>query len=458
MRVQGSGFMVQAAVMSAAKCSFVVFSLLLLTLLAGCGAPVAADHNPAEGAPASSGSLEVVLAGTPVRKTLALVTTQPARIEAIEQTPIHSKLPGYVAEVLVDYGDAITAGQPLVKLAVPEMEVDVAQKQALIDQAKSEVTQFEAAKAAAEAAVVTANSKVKEAEARLVKTKADVHRWHLQCERYKELVKSGSVNKQLVEEAEQNCQAAEAADLEAQSAIEAVKAAVTQAEAGVEKAEADIVAAQARERVAQANLQHAQTLLAYAEIKAPFAGVITSRGVDPGHYVQPAGGAARPLLVIARTNVARIFVAVPELEAGYVDVGDEVTIAVQSLRGAEFPGKVTRTSVVLDEASRSLLTIIDIDNADRRLRPGTYATVKIKLDEHPDVLTLPSAAVVRQDKEAWCYRLIDGSATKTLVQLGLRVGDDWEITSGLSDGDPVILNKAGSLKDGQPVEVLTPAS
>ena len=425
---------------------------------AGCGAPVAADHNQPKPPAAANSALEVVLAGPPVRKTLTLTSTQPARIEAIEQAPIHSKLPGYVAEVLVDYGDEVKANQPLVKLSVPEMEVDVAQKQALIDQAKSEVAQAEAAKVAAEAAVVTANSKVKESEARLVKTRADVHRWHLQCERYKELAGSGSVNKQLVEEAEQNCQAAEAADLEAQSAIEAVKASVTQAQAGVDKAQADIVAAQARQRVAEANLQHAQTLLAYADIKAPFAGVITSRGVDPGHYVQPAGASAAPLLVVARTNVARIFIAVPELEAGYVDVGDEVTIAVQSLRGAEFTGEVTRTSAVLDDASRSLLTIVDIDNADGRLRPGTYATAKIKLDEHKEVLTLPSAAVVRQDKEAFCYRLMDGKATKTLVQLGLRVGDDWEITSGISGSDTVILNKAGSLKDAQPVEVLKPAS
>jgi hypothetical protein len=82
----------------------------------------------------------------------------------------------------------------------------------------------------------------------------------------------------------------------------------------------------------------------------------------------------------------------------------------------------------------------------------------LKLDEHQDVLTLPAAAVVRQDKEAFCYRLIDGKATKTLVQLGLRVGDDWEITSGIAEGDTVILNKAGTLKDAQPVEVLKPAS
>jgi RND family efflux transporter MFP subunit len=429
-----------------------------VVMAAGCGGPVVADHAQPPGAQAGGGALEVVLAGPPVRKTLTFVSTQPARVEAIEQTPIHSKLAGYVAEVLVDYGDEVRAGQPLVKLSVPEMEVDVVQKQALIDQAKSEVEQAEAGKVAAESAVTTAESKVAQAKALVARNEADIERWQSEFARYEKLVAGGSVNQQLLDETKQKLRAAEAGRTEAEAGIAAADAALAESRSGVVQAESDIAAAKARERVAQANLQHAQTLLAYAEIKAPFAGVITKRGVDPGHYVQPAGSGASPLMVVARTKVARIFVAVPELEAGYVDVGDEVTIAVQSLRGVEFPGKVTRTSAVLDDASRSLLTIIDIDNADGRLRPGTFATARIKLDEHSDVLTLPSAAVVRQDKEAFCYRLIEGKAAKTLIHLGLRVGDDWEIASGLAEGDTVILNKASTLKDAQPVEVLKPAS
>src|SRR5688500_7239548 len=82
-----------------------------LALLAGCGPTDVANNNQPEVAEAGS-ALEVVMAGPPARKTLTLVSTQPARIEAIEQTPLHSKLAGYVAEVLVDYGDSVTAGQP----------------------------------------------------------------------------------------------------------------------------------------------------------------------------------------------------------------------------------------------------------------------------------------------------------------------------------------------------------
>ena len=208
--------------------------------------------------------------------------------------------------------------------------------------------------------------------------------------------------------------------------------------------------------VAEANLAHVEALRSYLTIKAPFAGVVTSRHVDPGHFVQPATGNGTKLLVIARFDKMRIFAAIPELEAASVDLGDPVTVDVQSLRGAEFKGQVTRTSFALDDASRSLETIVDIDNADGRLRPGMYAIARLTLAERKDALALPAAAVVRQDKQAFCYRLVDGKAVKTPLQLGVRVGDDFEITGGLSDNDQVILNKASSLKDGQSVEATKP--
>src|SRR5207253_3577867 len=120
--------------------------------------------------------------------------------------------------------------------------------------------------------------------------------------------------------------------------------------------------------------------------------------------------------------------------------------------------KVTRTGFALDAGSRSLDTIIDIDNQEGRLRPGLYGTAKIVLQEQKDALTLPAAAVVRQGKEAFCYRLIGGKATKTPIQLGIKVGDDFEIKSGLSENDTAILNKASALKDGQAVEEMKPAA
>jgi len=425
------------------------FWALLPIALAGCNPSVVAQ----QAAPAG-GALEVVMAGKPVRKTLTLISAQPARIEALEQTPIYSKLAAYVGQVLVDYGDKVRKDQPLLKLVAPELDADVAQKKALLEQARAQLLQAEAGAKAAEAAVATAASRVAQAEAGTDRAQTDIVRWRSEFSRLGQLATSGSVNRQIVDETQQKLGAAEASLKEAVAAIDAAKAVVLQSQAESAKAMADVTAAKAQVRVAEANVAHSEAEHSYLSLKAPFDGVVTSRGVDPGHFVQPARSGASPLFVVARIDKMRIFVAVPEIEARYVDVGDIAAVEVPSFRGAELKGKVTRTSGALDPGSRSLDTIIDMDNTDGRLRPGLFATAKITLQEQKDALTLPASAVVRQGKEAFCYKLIGGKAAKTPIQVGIKVGDDFEVTGGVADGDLVILNKAASLKDGQSVEIL----
>lgn len=433
---------------------------VLTCALAGCG-PAAAQPKAGGqvAAPAASGgALEVVMAGKPTRKSLTLMTMQPARIEALEQTPIYSKVAAYVGEVFVDYGDKVKKDQPMLKLVAPELNAAVAQRNALLEKARAQLLQAEAAAKAAEAVVATAQSKVAQAEAGTERAQTDIVRWRSEFSRMGQLVTSGSVNRQIADETQQKLGSAEASLKEAVAAIDAAKALVMQSQAESAKAAADVTAAKAEVRVAEANVAQAESENSYLTILAPFDGVVTTRHIDPGHFVQPAGSSSTPLLIVARTDKMRIFVAVPESDAAYVDLGDVVTIEAQSFRGAELKGKVTRTGFALDVGSRSLDTIIDVDNADGRLRPGLYATAKIVLQEQKDTLTLPAAAVVRQGKEAFCYRLIGGKATKTSIQLGIKVADDFEVVKGVSDADTVILNKAAALKDGQSVEVSKPAA
>jgi RND family efflux transporter MFP subunit len=154
---------------------------------------------------------------------------------------------------------------------------------------------------------------------------------------------------------------------------------------------------------------------------------------------------------IVRDDALRVSIAVPEAEAPYVDLGDEVSIDFPAIKGGAISGKVSRTAGVIDTAHRSLTTIVDIPNSEHRFRPGLYATATIVLHEQPSALTLPSAAVVRTPQEAYCFRFVQGKAVKTLVQVGLKIADEFEITSGIAETDLVILNKAIQLKDDQSV-------
>jgi RND family efflux transporter MFP subunit len=199
-------------------------------------------------------------------------------------------------------------------------------------------------------------------------------------------------------------------------------------------------------------------MLGYTEIKAPFDGMITRREVDTGHFVQPAtAGDAKPLFVVARTDMVRIFVDVPELEAPHVDAGDPAQVRVQALETMSFDAQVVRSSWSLLEANHSLRAEVDVPNSNGVLRPGMYATVVIDLDERPDALTLPAAAIVREGDKTYCMCVASGKIEKRHVELGLRSGSEVEVASGIDADCQVVLKEPASLQVGQEVR-LTPAT
>jgi HlyD family secretion protein len=428
-------------------------------VFSGCTRQTAAESAAAAAADASASAVDRVTAAPPARKTLQRYTTQPGRIEAFEQTPLYPKLAGFVDEVLVDIGDAVTKDDPLVKLWIPEMEDDVAQKEALVSQAEAELRQATAAIKACQAAVQTASALVHQADAGVTRAAGEHERWEAEHTRIKQLAANGSVTQKLVEEALSQLRAAEAARQEAAARVESAKAAHAEAEVNVEKAEADQGAAEAKLRVAQADLARAQTMLGYAEIKAPFDGIVTQRNVDTRHFVHPTNGASKPLVVVARNDQVRVFVDVPESEAALIDCGekgDAATVRVQALADREFEAVVTRSSWSLDPRNRSLRVEIDIDNPEGVLRPGMYATAHILLDERADALTLPVTAVLREGLETFCCCVESGKIAHRKIALGLRSGADVEILSGLDAGDTVVLARGESLQPGQAVESHAP--
>ena len=429
---------------------------LALLTQAGCTQPSAAETPKAEAAGNAAASVDRVTAGQPQRKMLQRYTAQPGRIEAFEETPLYARLDGYAEEVLVDIGDRVEKQQPLLKLWVPELKDELAQKEALLAQAAAEVDQAVAATAAAEAAARTADARVNEAQAGIARAEAEYQRWKAEHGRINALATGGSVTQKVADETLHQFKAADAARQEAAARVESAKAAASQSEANVASAKADEAAAEARQRVAEANLAQAKTMLAYTEIRAPFDGIITRRGVDTGHYVQPPTAGGKPLFVVCHAKVVRMFVDIPEMETGLIDVGDTATIQLQALGGGELPAKITRTSWDLDPANRSLRVEIDLPNPEGRLRPGMYATANILLAERPDALVLPATAIVREGRQTFCCLVVDGQIRRTPIELGLRSGPEVEVLSGLSGNETVVLVRADALVDGQPVEVLPP--
>jgi RND family efflux transporter MFP subunit len=220
---------------------------------------------------------------------------------------------------------------------------------------------------------------------------------------------------------------------------------------------ADLAAAQAKAQVANTDRDKSRTMLQYAEIKAPYDGIVTERHVDSRHFVQPAAGPlAKPLVAISRSDKVRVFVDVPENEVGYLNAGDQAVVRVQAIGKREFEGSVTRDAWSLDATNRSLRTEIDLPNPDGALRPGMYASVTILLDEAADALVLPTTAIVQNGSETYCQLVDAGLVKKCSIESGLRSGQEIAIKSGLSADDIVVLTRGESLAEQQSVDVIRP--
>ncbi len=414
--------------------------------------PRGGESRAAAAAPDGEAPVSVV-AAAPLRKTLRRLSVQPGQIQAFEQTPLFVKLPGFVKKLYVDIGDRVEANQLLVDLSIPELKDELHQKEAVLVQAAAEIELAAAAVRAAEAAVATAQANVHAAEAGNIRADADVTRWQSQYARISQLVTGGSLDQKLEDETRDALKAAEAARGEAQAKVQSAKATLTQSQADVAKAKANETVAGARRTSAQADVSRVKTLLEYTQIRAPYSGVVTERNVVRGDFVQPAGAATtRPLLTVARTDVVRIFVDVPEMESPWVEAGHRGYVSVQALPDQTVEGKVTRTSWLLG-ANRTLHTELDLPNPNGLLRPGMYATARILLEERPKVYVLPLSAIVRDGKQAYCWVARDGRAVRIPITLGLQVENDVEVVSGLKGDELVVQSQAASLQEGRRVEV-----
>jgi multidrug efflux pump subunit AcrA (membrane-fusion protein) len=200
--------------------------------------------------------------------------------------------------------------------------------------------------------------------------------------------------------------------------------------------------------------------------------VVTRRNVNTRDFVQPAGNSkGEALFVVEKVDPVRVFVNVQELEAVWVRDGDTALIRPQSLQGQQVKGKVTRTSGAVDPRNRTLRTEIDLPNADGKLLPGMYVKATI-IAQHKNVWALPATAVVTKGEQSFCYRVENGKAVLTPIQVGLRgneldnetvevvkkqtkpakAGEEvhWEDFSG---EEVIVASNSASLADGQAVSV-----
>ena len=329
------------------------------------------------------------------------VTVPGASALGYESASLYAKRGGYVKDIVkidgqrADIGTRVKQGTLIATLSIPEMANEFQEKQAHVARSEAEVKQAIASVKQADAMVLQKKAGVVQAESHQAEKKANLKLQETRLNRITTLVKKGAVGAESLDEAKYSLEAAKAVLKSVEAEIQTAKANLAAALANVEKAKADQAAADSRVLVAKASLEKTKTLAKYAEIRAPFDGVITARFVDHGDFVQSASSnsGAKPLFEVTRVDKIRVIANVPNKAAPSIKVGQKVVFhSIGGHMGSRFEGIISRSSGVLDPESRTMRVEVDFDNpiVDQSsankgkkvtLQPGVFGTISIISNE-----------------------------------------------------------------------------
>lgn len=392
-----------------------------------------------------------------VKKT----TTQPATVAAFFRSEIKPMATGYVSEIRVDIGDVVTAGDVLFVIDVPEQRKQIEVLQAKVKRMLAEQERATAGITLADAQVSAAEASLEEARSDMASVEAALAAAEAEYSRTEDLVQRGSLQQRMLDEVTQKRDSQRAARQSVRSSIQSAQANVTVANAQRSAAVADLKVAEAETEIAARELEQLEVLLQYATVTAPIDGVITARNVEPGNQVTRMNESDQPLMVISQMDRVRVHVPVPEVDAAWVNPGDDVTLTFPSYSDqAPIEATVTRQSGELDASTRTMLVEVELENESRMLLPGMFGQALIQLDVKTDSAQLPSRAIrFREDGQAYVYVLRpDQSVAVTTIETGADDGSLIEIISGVPVGTEVIDAHLQRFEDGQTVSVLPTSS
>jgi RND family efflux transporter MFP subunit len=365
----------------------------------------------------------------------------PGNIQALNVASIYARTSGYVQQRLVDIGTPVKAGQLLAVIASPEVDQELAQGRAAVEQARAALEQANANLAQARAQVNQANANVAQAQANEELAATTNDRWT-------RLVDRGVLPKQ---QGDERRSAFNARHAETNAAI----AAETTAEANVGSRTADVSAARAAIDAQLANVRRLEQMQSFERVLAPFDGVVTERRIEKGDLISAGSGSDRNLFTVAQSTTLRIQVSVPQNYAVDLQPGQDAEVTLRERPGETFHGKIARTAESIAAATRTLLTEVQVDNSSGRLLPGMYAEVKFTLQRSHPVVLIPGSALVANAQGTRVAQVgQDRRVHLITVQTGRDLGTEIEILLGLSGSEQVINNPPDNLSEAQQVNVI----
>ena len=366
--------------------------------LAGCG------EAPKEKVAASTAAPIAVSTVTAASETWPSLYEATGTVRARTSGAISAKMMGYVREVKAQAGDRVREGQVLVTLDTRDLDVGTRRAEAAREEVRSAIPEADSAIAAA---------------------KANLDLAQVTFGRMQDLLQKKSISNQEFDEASAKLKAAQAAYGMAQARRAQLNSKMAQVEQEVRSTE---------------------VTRSYADVLAPFAGIVIARSVEPGNLAVPGA----PLFTIERDGAYRLEASVDEARLASIRAGQTASVALDSV-DCSMDARVSEIVPAVDAASRSYIVKIDLP-AVKGIRSGIFGRASFQLGSR-SLLAIPVGAVAERGQLQSVLVADNGIARTRLVTGGQKLKDRVEVLSGLSAGEKVIFPVPPNLTDGARVEV-----
>lgn len=198
----------------------------------------------------------------------------------------------------------------------------------------------------------------------------------------------------------------------------------------------------------QVQMDNLKKSISDCSVTSPMTGVIATRGVERGGFASQAA----PAYTVMDLSTIKVEVGVSEQVLNTIKVGDPVSVLMTAVSAEPLTGTVSTISPAAGQTGMYTVKI-EMKNADGRIKAGMMAEVSFTMESSNDTIVLPRNAVIEKDGETYVYVVENGIAQKVAVALGIEADDTIEITSGLMDGDAVVIKGQTYISDGEEVKV-----
>jgi membrane fusion protein (multidrug efflux system) len=200
----------------------------------------------------------------------------------------------------------------------------------------------------------------------------------------------------------------------------------------------------ARSAYKAANLE-----LVYANVTAPISGIVASRSIKTGNFVQ----INTPIIRIVDVSRLEAVLNVPERELATLKAGLPVSLSVDALPGKTYTGVVDRVAPVVDSGSGTFRVIATFDGGGT-LQPGMFGRIRIDYDQRADALVVPRVALLEDEGDPAVFVVRGGKTARVPVKLGYTDGQWAEVRSGVKAGEQVVTAGKTAVRDGTLVQVI----